>query len=141
VTYGQIRNPHFLRGIQKLLNCPNFGVKEAYNVARIDRKMRQEAKISDEIFEKTVRKFAVLDEKGNIAPIEEGKPGTYKIKDECMDDWKAAMEEFSEVEFTIESHPITALTAEKAGLTPNEVGALETLLNFEEAPTGEETSH
>lgn len=126
LNYGKIREGDFVMALGKLANYPNFGPKLAYSVAKIQRKVLNEAKGAQELFLKMVKKYAKLDEKGEIAPIP--GPGQFTIRDEALEDWKKELEEFSTIKFQIAAHKLTFKDIEKVPLSPNDLIALEPVI-------------
>jgi hypothetical protein len=132
VTYGQLRDQVFGRALTKLANCSGFkSPKVTFNIAKINRRVLDEAKLADEVYQKLVRQYCRLDEKGEIEP-HEGRPGTFVIPEERGDEWKAKLAEFHAISFEMDRPRIALEDVSPAQLSPAEVMALEPLLSFDE---------
>lgn len=136
VTYENLRDHAFARGMSKLANFSGFKKPAvAYNVAKINLKCMEEAKIADDLFKNLVKKYAKLDDKGEIQPMA-GQPGTFEIRDEAVPEWQAALKEFLAHEVEINRERIKFDDVGDAGLSPMEIGALESILLVVEAAAG-----
>lgn len=137
VTYGQLRDQVFARAMTKMANCSGFkSPKLTFNIAKINKRLLDEAKLADEVYQKLVREYCNKDDKGEIVP-HDGRPGTFVIPEGKADEWKAKVAEFNAVTFEIDRPKVELSDVQAtAGLSPMEVMALEPLLSFdEEAPT------
>lgn len=133
VTYEQLRDPSFSRGMGKLANFPGFkSPAVAYNVAKINLRLTEESELADKLFQKLVKPYAHLDDKGEFVP-NRGIPNTFSIKDECVEEWKGKLDEFHAVTVEIDRPRVNLADCEGAGLTPLEMGALENVLHSLEA--------
>ena len=137
VTYGQMRDESFKRGLQKISNCAGLkSPKVAYNVAKISGRFMEEAKLSDELWNKLVHEYAKKDEKGELEP-RQGHPGTFWVPEENAAVWLEKLKEYNAIFFEIDRPPLSLDEVMVANLTPLEINALETLLAFDEAPVSE----
>lgn len=128
VTYENLRDHAFARGMSKLANYPGFkNPQVSYNVAKINKRFLDEAALADELFGKLVKPYAVLDDKGNIAPAN-GVPGTFQVRDEAVEEWKGKLKEFLSMVIEIDRSRISLTDIAECGLTPLELGALEPVL-------------
>lgn len=137
VTYGQLRDATFGRAMAKMANCSGFkSPKLTFNIAKINKRILDEAKLVDELYQKLVREYCNKDEKGEILP-HEGRPGTFVIPEEKGDEWRAKTAEFNSLSFEIDRPKIELADVQTvAQLSPMEVMALESVLHFDEsAPT------
>lgn len=135
VPYKLLKSPQFQVALRKISNHPFKSQKSAYNVMRIAKKVDEESKNCQELFTKLLKGFAKLDDKGEFVPVD-GQPGTYQVPDEKQADFQKAAEEFDELEFTIERYPIKLEELDGVGLSPAELGAVESLLQPEEETKG-----
>lgn len=136
VTYGQLRDGLFARAITKMANCSGFkSPKLTFNIAKINKRMLDEAKLADELYQKLVKEYCNKDESGEIVP-HEGRPGTFVIPDARAAEWGAKLAEFHALSFEIDRPRIELGDVQTvAQLSPAEVMSLEPVLCFdEEAP-------
>lgn len=131
VTYGQMRDQNFARGMSKIANFAGFkSPKTAYAVAKLNQAILAEASTTDAVFKKLVMLHAKLDEKGELVPAN-GIPDTFEIRDEAMPAWRDGLKEFTEIEVELlNKAPIPLDQLEGIPLTPLEINALECLLQI-----------
>ncbi len=117
ITVAKFKDMAFMQGVA-LINLHNFkDAKAGYRAARLCKWVNAESQLAQEQFKKLVAQH-------------EGQPGTYKIKDGGEEAWKAALKEFEEVELTLEKvHPIKVTDLDGSKLTPQHLGALESVLD------------
>ncbi len=133
VSYGQLRDHNFGRGMSKLANFPGFKTPAiAYNVAKINARCIEEAKLADQLFKNLLEPLAVKDKDGGIAPAN-GVPGTFEIKDECQAEWKSKLDAFLAHEVEIDRPRILLSDLGECQLTPLEIDALDSFLSTLEA--------
>lgn len=134
VTYGELRQANFTRGLLKIANCPQLkSPKLAYNVVKITAKCNDELALANDLHDKLVDRYAVKTEDGKLAPFD-GKPGTYYVGDENAKEWTEKMKEFHAICFEIDRPAIQLEDVMVSNLTPAEIGALECLVVYDEKP-------
>jgi hypothetical protein len=134
LTYGELRQSNFTRGLLKIANCPQLkSPKLAYNVAKITAKCNDELTLANTMHEKLVDQYAKKDETGKLEPFN-GRPGTFFIPEENAKEWEAKLTEFNSISFQIDRPGLQLEEVMIAELTPAEIGALEALLLFDEKP-------
>lgn len=80
--------------------------KAAYWLTRLHKKYVSEAKLYDEVRLKTLKKYAMLDEKGEFVPNPE-KPGTAKFEtEEKKESWNKEYEELLNQEVKLPTIPV-----------------------------------
>lgn len=127
VKQGQFRSQDFIQGLVKIRNHSFKDQKVAYGVMRLLKFFEQETELVQQGFQKLVKQFAILDEKGEFVP-HNGQPGTFQIIPEKVEDWKKAVKEFEDVDVELQQHPIRLEHLQGAGLTPGDMLAVECLL-------------
>jgi len=130
LSYHTLRNNDFISGMQKLATSTTLNTKVAYNVGRIMSKLQSAEKSGQETFSKLIRKYAEMDGDKIVEP--EG-PGSYKIADEKVEEYRKELEEFLSIEIKIDRNKIGLNDLEGAGLSPVQVLALDPLLTIMEA--------
>lgn len=128
IAYENFKNPNFHRGVQKLANHPYPNAKVAYGVMRISKKIEQATVAAQAEFVTLLRKYAKLDDKGDIAPI--NGPNTFEIRDEVLDEWKAKAAEYEQTVAQIDWGPLKLDDLDGVKLTPMEMGAVSVLLDL-----------
>lgn len=135
VNYGQILSPNFQRGLAKLSQCPQFkSPKLAYNVAKILKKVDEEQKIAQDLYNKLITEYAEKDEAGKVKP-HNGIPDTFLVRTENHAEWDAKLKELHAISFDIDRPALDLDEVMVAQLSPVEITALDSLLTFDEAPT------
>jgi hypothetical protein len=76
-----------------------------------------------------VKQYAKLDDKGEIKPAD-GKPGSFEIRDEVVEEWKVKLDEYHNLTAEIPSYRITLDDIADVKLTANEIGAIEELMEL-----------
>lgn len=134
VTYGQLRNDNFKRGLTKVANCSQFkSPKLLYNIAKISAKIQDESKLADDIYQKLINEYAEKDENGALKP-HNGQVGTFFIPDAAVEVWTTKINEFHAVAIEIDRPAMALDDLLPAQLTPLELSALEPLISFDETP-------
>lgn len=134
VTYGELRQTNFTRGLLKVANCPQLkSPKLAYNVAKITAKCNEELTLANEMHEKLVDQYAKKTDDGKLE-LFNGREGTFFVPDERAKEWTEKLNEYNAINFDIDRPPMQLEEVMVAGLTPAEIGALECLLVFDEKP-------
>lgn len=130
IKYSALRSGGFTQAINKLMHYPRFTPKTGLAISRVATRMKTEADVAQAQFEALVKKYAFLDEKGEIAPGD--KPGTFKIKPEHVEDFIKEQKELGDLTFTVDMPPIKISALEGVGLSPLELAEIECLLDLEE---------
>jgi hypothetical protein len=139
VTYGQLRDSNFGRAISKLANFNGYKhPKTAYNVAKINRRLLDEAKLAEELYKQLVERYADKDEAGKIKPVEGRGPDSFMIPDAASDEWTEKTKEYHAIAFEIDRPRINLDDVADAKLTPSEIMALDPVLAFLEDASAKE---
>jgi hypothetical protein len=121
----------------KLANCAQLkSPKVAYNVAKINARFVDEAKLADELYNKLVEQYAKKAEDGKLEP-HEGRPGTFFIPLELTAEWGEKLKEFHAISFEVDRPALNLDEIMVAQLSPVEISALEPVLLYSEAPPAE----
>lgn len=133
VTYGQLRDAAFGRAMMKMANCSGLkSPRQAYNIAKINKRIVDEARLADELYQKLVMQYCKKDEKGEIEP-HDGRPGTFVIPEAVAPEWQEKLKEFQAISFDLDRPRIDLEDVQAAvQLSPAEIMALEPVLQFEE---------
>lgn len=135
LTYGQLRDDAFGRGIAKMSNYSGYkSPAAAVNVAKVYKRLIEENKIYDETRQKLIDQYAKKTEDGKLEP-HDGREGTFVIKDdaESVAGWTKGLEELNAVSFEIDRPRIKLDDLTGVGLSPVEISACEPLLLVVEA--------
>ena len=133
VTYGQLRDSNFGRAISKLANFNGYKSPQvAYNVAKINRRLLDEAKLAEELYRQLVERYADKTEDGKIKPVEGRGPDSFMIPDAVSEEWGAKVTEYHAIAFEIDRPRIGLDGVADAKLTPAEIMALDPVLQFED---------
>lgn len=132
INYATIRKPGFVNGWNKIANHTGFTPKRAYSIGRIKAKLDQEGKVSQEVFNKLVHKYADFKECGKLL-IEPTGPGSFQIPEEKKDDYEKELKEFEALSFEVKWPKIHIDDMEDLKLSPSEIEGLDAILDFEEA--------
>lgn len=128
LTYKDLKDPQFIPTMQKIATAPLKSPKTAHRILTITKALDPEIKKSQEIFEKTVKTYAELDEKGNFVPLE-GRPGTFKIKEGEEEKWKKALEEYEAIECEVDAPKINIEHLEGITLSAMDLRVLDPMIN------------
>ena len=126
LTYAQVLEPDFVEAIMKCVNAPGIkSSREIYNLAKMYRRLKIKLKDLNYAWRDLLRKFAVLDDKGQVVPYE-GKEGTFEIKEGLEEDFKKAEAEFNDRKFILDCYALNFEDMNAAGskLTAKDVDAL-----------------
>lgn len=130
---SDLNNFAFQQALNKLRTMP-FGTKTAYKISYISKHVDRHVKQGREVFQTIAKKFAELDEKGNLVPEKDNNdnpiPGSFLFKD---DDAKTEFEkeqvEFMETEHVIPKHKLNVDELGSSQLSANDISALEPLFS------------
>lgn len=113
LKFGDIRKGEIFQSLGQIAQLP-LDQKWAYAVAKIMRKLNAESMTVQELFLKLVKQYAVLDEKGEVAP--HNGPGTFKIREEAIAEWQTKIAQFDETDLELSATKIPLQALEKAKL-------------------------
>ncbi len=135
VTYGQLRDQAFGRAMMKLANCSGLkSPKVAYNVAKINKRLVEEAKLADELYQKLVQEYCKKTDTGEMEP-HDGRPGTFVIPEDKADEWQGKLKELNAISFEIDRPKVDLEDVQAAAsLSPAEILSLEPVLVYDDAP-------
>lgn len=130
ITFDSFRKAEFHTATAKLAAFGFRDQKLSYMLGRILDKIESESKLVQQQFQKLVKQFAVLNEAtGEIAQV--NGPGTFQIREEVVEDWKKAVEEFNALPIVFQKKPRLKLEQlEGVGLSPMELNAIAGLLDL-----------
>lgn len=121
LTYKDLSNPNFLSGVKKLVGSDKWkDPRKAYNLARAGSLLEQELKTFFNLRQKQIIKVKAAKPENNEKPTEADLE-KLKLLDEEND-------KFNEISFTIERHKVDFNDLAEISLTPNEILALEPML-------------
>lgn len=142
ITNKDLNNYLFSQAMYKLGQFDTFDIKPAYQISRLRAKVASITKEQRDLMQTLVKKYAVLNDKGEIAFNEQNG---YDIPADKKDAFEAEMREYMTIEHQISVWPITFAQLDKAnalmlskgkgGLTPDEIMALENVLDVSELET------
>lgn len=127
-----LNNFAFQQALSKLKTVP-FGAKMAYKISYITDHIERHVKQGREIFSNIAKKFAKLDENGNLIPeMKDDKPipGSFVfLDDEAGENFMKEQVEFMSIEHTIPKHKLTVAELGDAKFAANEISALAPLFS------------
>ena len=126
LTYEHFRTPGFHQALAKLMNAP-LPTKAAYSLAKVDRKIRKEMEIAQELFEKIVNKYAKKDEKGEIEPLPD-QPGTFQIPKENQEAYKKELDEMHANTIEVDVRQVSLKDLERAQLSARDMSLLDPII-------------
>lgn len=138
IKYEMIRNPAFNQALSKLMHYPKFTPRTGLMIARLVERVKKEAQVAQDAFIAVVKKYAILDEKGEIAP-DNGQPNTYKLREGQQEAFDKETSELGEQTFSVDMKPILLDDLSGVGLTPNELSYLEPVLAVDGAQVSPQT--
>jgi len=121
LTYEVFGNPDFNTAVKKLARHDGFkNFKTTYNIARMVKDIDKEAVMYNELQRKMLNKYGTPNE----------DKVSFSIKKENVEDFNKENKEFLSTEFELERHKVETAELGSVALTPNEVTAIEPLLNI-----------
>jgi len=121
LTYDVFGNPDFNTGVKKLARHDGFkNFKTTYNIARLVKDIDKEAVIYNELQSKMLNKYGTPNE----------DKISFSIAKEKVEDFNKENKEFLTTEFEVQRHKVETEELGSVDLTPNEVSAIEPLLNI-----------
>jgi hypothetical protein len=125
LTNKELRDPHFIRAMAKLINCPDFEYKTAYNIMRASKVLETKLKDSQKEWVTLGKKYIKLDGKGNFL-AEEGK---FVFQENINpEEAEKTIEEFMAKEHLVDRHKFKLDLLAPAKLTPNEISTIEFMI-------------
>lgn len=139
---SDLNNFTFQQTFNKLKTMP-FGTKTAYKISYIGNHIDKYVKQGREVFQTIAKKFAQLDEKGNLVPETQERtnpetgeaeqfpiPGSFLFKDdESKEAFMKEQEEFMNIEHVIPKHKLSVDELGDSKLSANDISALEPLFS------------
>lgn len=136
IRYGSLKDRHLDSAMNKLRYHSNLPFKVTYQIKTILEGFDKGAKKVAKDFVDMLKQYATLDEKGQFIRDKDknGKdiPDSYVVAPERQEPFKEAMEAFDERVFLINRHKIALHNLEEAGLCPQELLALECMIDENE---------
>jgi hypothetical protein len=112
-----VKNPTFIQAFSKLARHPFRRAQVAVAVSVTAEALQKTSQSVQDKFVNLVKMYGDVDETGN-----------YKIKDENIETWKKAAEEFDEQPIQLPGYKINVSELDGAGLTPVDLLALKPML-------------
>jgi hypothetical protein len=126
LTFRQLKDQQFAQALGKLANFGRYrDQKVTYNIARMIVLIDQHKTAMREAFLALIKKYAVLDEKGNLKVAEDGG---ITVQDEKKKEWDEAATSFHEQAVEIKRHKIKLEDLQGVELTPLDLLALEPVM-------------
>lgn len=124
LTYGKLRDRNFGRAFGKVAGYAGYkSPAVAINLAKINKKLLEEAEIADEQHLALVKQYAQLDEKGEVVADDKG---TWKPKDDAAQkEFEAKLKEFNAVEFEVPGALLRVEDIMAAGVSPLDLSFLD----------------
>ena len=140
LKYKHINNTLFVKTVKSLVEVKGLGIKTAYTISKIAYKLDQEMKHASELYNKLLKKYAKLDENGNIIPntktVKDGEtekvvivPGSFDIPEEKQADFMKEADEFMEISFDLPYNKLSLEDLEGSGLSAAELSIISDLIN------------
>ena len=134
LTNEQLNNIQFLQSLNKIANM-SLPIKTSYKISYIKDKVDRHTRQGREIFHNVAKKYAELDEKGNLVPETDPRtnnpiPGSFKFKsDEAGKEFRKEEKEFMAIEHTIPKHKLSVDELGATELTANDISVLKPLFS------------
>lgn len=132
LNYKIIDQQEFAQALVVLKDYPFRNQRFAYNVAKIWRRLDAEFQVANGLWQKLIRQFAEVDEKGKLVPRSPEEPNTFKIPEDKTADFEAAKKSFTSIEFEIDCHPLKLEQLETMPISAGQIEALSALFDFTE---------
>lgn len=130
IKYEDLNSEAFNQGLGRIDSYTGFPVKTTYRVSRISGAVARERKRVEELYKKLLKEHCELDEKGNV--VHEGPfKNVPKFKEGEKDKYDEKFKELMAIEFEVKAIPVKLSELEKVNLTPGEMAACESLIDFE----------
>lgn len=127
LTYNQLKSAQFGVAFSKLVTSKEVKTMQTiYKIAKIGKKLSEEERIMMELQQNLVKKFAVLDEAGNIVMDAEGN---YNPKPELVEEHKKAMADFWAVTVSVDLPKLDLKELRGIGITAQDLIHLSCLLD------------
>jgi hypothetical protein len=130
-TFKELNSMVFNNALDELVKQPTLAnFKATYNVARIKRQLSNEMQTAKELYIKLSNDYHAKDEKGEFIPTEIPNPHSpFKIVEGKEEEFSQKMEDFLSTEVTLESYPVTEADLVNVKLSPQQLMALEPILD------------
>jgi hypothetical protein len=127
ISYFKMLQDHaFGSALKKIRTWGGFkDLRIAQNFHKICKAIEAEVKDSQELWDKTIKNFAVLDEKGGVK-LENGQ---FNVPEEKTSSFKDAADGFFALELELDYKPFFLHDLTGCSLSPDEIGAIECLLS------------
>lgn len=123
VTFEELRNPKLLSSLKKLYNSTEYkSFKTKYRVAKLVKRVVSEVEIVAKLHYGLVKKYAELDEGGNLLPV--NGPGSFRIRGEVVEEYSNELKEFDSISVNIEAYKIPIDDLGNSDLNPPEIDSL-----------------
>lgn len=134
LKYGDFRNGVFGQVWPKVMTFDKYPIQTLYQVTKMGKAIDKHVKEMSDLHIVLIKKYATMDEKGNIAPRKNEKgqpvPGTYVVAEEKQEEWKKELEAFDALPVQVDREKLSAEKLLQAGLnlTPQEMIILEEVI-------------
>ena len=131
LTYRQINSDGFNKAINYLSSQSDFGsFQAAYNMAKLARKFEKELRQARASFSTWTKDYVAKTEDGTpIMSTDSNGIFPFQIVEGKTEEFSAKVEDFLNTEVTIEVPKLTAEQLGKVSLSPNQILALEPILD------------
>lgn len=121
----------FLTAWMKLINHTRFPVKTAMDVVKTYTQFQKERERVSDTYTTLVKKFAELDEKGEIVWETDNEP---KVSEAKKEEYKAELKKFEESKIKLDCTKFNQNELDGVGLSPAELHLMEPLITTLEIP-------
>lgn len=127
ITQAKLKDVNLRMAIRSIYNCTRFAPKRARVIAKMCKRLDQEFLDTDRQYDLLIEEFAERDEKGNVVQAEGGRPGSFNIIPDKVNDFEEKIEAMNIVNVDISSDIMFGMDdLELVGmLSPAQVEALE----------------
>ena len=141
LTYKDINSTDFISTMRQLSGVKGLGIKTAYTIAKVMVKMEQEMKVAGELYTKLIKKYAKLDDKGELIPqtktlSEKDQadkqvpiPGTFQILPNQEEAFVKEADEFMAISFQLGYNAIPLVELEGSGLSAMQLHIISPIIN------------
>jgi len=129
IAYGQFQDATFMAALARLGSHKFKNPKTTFRVMKLTKAINKELNDSQELFVKTLKEYAKLDDKGEFVP-QDNKPGTYVIREEKVDEWKIAFNEFKVIEPSLHRKKLSLDELEDFTTSAVEMNGMSKLIDF-----------
>lgn len=127
ISYKDLRSDAFVQAMGKIAGSPNFkNIKVAYNISRMAKRLQTEITASQKIWLELVTKYIEVNPK-TLAPERDGN--SFKWKEGVnAEEADKALTDYINTEIKVDRYKLKLQDLEPAGLSPNDLIALEPML-------------